>query len=412
MAATAASSGVGWRRGGENIAYYPSHIRGAGHKSGTHTLSFTYSSPHPNDTVYFAYSVPHTFTDLQSLLSSVLARPDASKRIRHRVLCQTIAGNPCPLLTVTSFDGSPASMGARPAVIVSARVHPGETVSSWAVKGLLEFLLGDSPDAQVLRDNFIFKIVPMLNPDGVIVGNHRCNLSGTDLNRVYGSPSRVTHPTIHAFKTMVQNLVRERQVVLLCDLHGHSRAHGAFVYGCETSAVPSMRLKERVFPFMLSRISTLFALNKCKYQMQPAKAGTGRIVGRRDFGLLNSFTLELSFAGAIEAGTQSTTLDYEKLGRDILDALLDYCDPDQTKAQLALQKLSSQFERGLKPVLALQQPRRRTCRHWPLPTNARATATARIVLSVMKRAMLLAAKWAFVADQAYVTLLPPPSPRH
>jgi len=26
---------------------------------------------------------------------------------------------------------------------------------------------------QLLRDTFIFKIVPMLNPDGVIVGNYR-----------------------------------------------------------------------------------------------------------------------------------------------------------------------------------------------------------------------------------------------
>ena len=33
---------------------------------------------------------------------------------------------------------------------------------------------------KTLREKFIFKIVPMLNPDGVIVGNYRCSLSGKE----------------------------------------------------------------------------------------------------------------------------------------------------------------------------------------------------------------------------------------
>jgi hypothetical protein len=44
---------------------------------------------------------------------------------------------------------------------------------------MIDYLTGDTSGALILRHNFIFKIVPMLNPDGVINGNTRVNLAGT-----------------------------------------------------------------------------------------------------------------------------------------------------------------------------------------------------------------------------------------
>lgn len=61
-------------------------------------------------------------------------------------------------------------LGNRPYIFLSARVHPGETNSSWVMKGTLEYLMSNNPAAQSLRESYIFKIVPMLNPDGVING--------------------------------------------------------------------------------------------------------------------------------------------------------------------------------------------------------------------------------------------------
>ena len=63
-------------------------------------------------------------------------------------------------------------------MFISARVHPGESNSSWMMKGIIDFLVSSEPEAILLRDNFVFKIVPMLNPDGVINGNYRCSLVG------------------------------------------------------------------------------------------------------------------------------------------------------------------------------------------------------------------------------------------
>ena len=55
------------------------------------------------------------------------------------------------------------------------------------MEGAIQYLLSDA--AASLRNFFMFKIIPMLNPDGVISGNARCSLSGKDLNRQWLFPS-------------------------------------------------------------------------------------------------------------------------------------------------------------------------------------------------------------------------------
>jgi len=50
--------------------------------------------------------------------------------------------------------------------------------------------VGTSMEAQLLRENFVFKIIPMLNIDGVLNGNYRVSLCGLDLNRQWANPSK------------------------------------------------------------------------------------------------------------------------------------------------------------------------------------------------------------------------------
>jgi murein tripeptide amidase MpaA len=82
------------------------------------------------------------------------------------------------MLIVTNFASAPEAIAVRKAIILSCRIHPGESNSSFVMNGVLEFLVGDDEKAEKLRNTFVFKIIPMLNPDGVIVGNYRSSLIG------------------------------------------------------------------------------------------------------------------------------------------------------------------------------------------------------------------------------------------
>ena len=198
-----------------------------------------------------------------------------------------MAGNRVYYLTITAptYD---EEVRRKKGIVITARVHPGETPSSWTMKGIIDFLTGESNQArvrvnirndlnfnfvsfpfssffffsffnessttQVLRERFVFKLVPMLNPDGVIVGNNRCSLSGKDLNRQYRTVMRESYPSVWHTKLMIRRLLEECGVAIYCDLHAHSRKHNIFVYGCESKRTASQtKLSEQVFPLMLHK---------------------------------------------------------------------------------------------------------------------------------------------------------------
>ncbi|XP_034152151.1 cytosolic carboxypeptidase 1 isoform X2 [Esox lucius] len=338
-----------WVRTGADICYYKNHfsrssIAAGGQKGKSYyTMTFSMTFNHKDDVCYFAYHYPYTYSTLKMHLQKLEALRTPQVYLRQDILCETLGGNGCPLLTITAMPESTSNdqicqFRNRPLVFLSARVHPGETNASWVMKGTLEFLMGTSPLAQSLREAYIFKIVPMLNPDGVVNGNHRCSLSGEDLNRQWQSPSPELHPTIYHTKSLLQYLTAiQRAPLVFCDYHGHSRKKNVFMYGCSlketvwqtnisaTSCDLHEDLGYRTLPKILSQIAPAFSMASCSFVVERSKEATARVVVWREMGVQRSYTMESTLCGCDQGkykGLQIGTRELEEMGAQFCVALL------------------------------------------------------------------------------------------
>uniref|UniRef100_A0A8C9VMP3 Cytosolic carboxypeptidase 1 n=1 Tax=Scleropages formosus TaxID=113540 RepID=A0A8C9VMP3_SCLFO len=338
-----------WVRTGTEICYYKNHfsrssIAAGGQKGKSYyTMTFTVTFQYRDDVCYFAYHYPYTYSTLKMHLQKLEALRTPQIYLRQDVLCETLGGNSCPLLTITAMPQSSSNdqicqFKNRPYVFLTARVHPGETNASWVMKGTLEFLMSPSPMAQSLRESYVFKIVPMLNPDGVINGNHRCSLSGEDLNRQWQRPSPDLHPTIFHTKGLLQYLSSIQRVPLVyCDYHGHSRKKNVFMYGCSiketlwqtnvNAAACDLQedLSYRTLPKILSQLAPAFSMASCSFVVEKSKESTARVVVWREIGVQKSYTMESTLCGCDQGkykGLQIGTRELEEMGAQFCIALL------------------------------------------------------------------------------------------
>uniref|UniRef100_UPI00398EF28F cytosolic carboxypeptidase 1 isoform X2 n=1 Tax=Pristiophorus japonicus TaxID=55135 RepID=UPI00398EF28F len=339
-----------WVRTGTDICYYKNHfsrssIAAGGLKGKSYyTLTFTMTFSHKDDVCYFAYHYPYTYSTLQMHIQKLETLHDPQQiYFRQDSICETLGGNPCPVLTITSVPESKCwenlyQFRNRPYIFLTSRVHPGESNSSWVMKGTLEFLMSNNLAAQSLRDFYIFKIVPMLNPDGVINGSHRCSLSGEDLNRQWLTPNPELHPTIYHTKGLLQYLASiQRTPLVFCDYHGHSRKKNVFMYGCSIKetvwqtdvSASSCDLQEdlgyRTLPKVLNQIAPAFCMSSCSFVVEKSKESTARVVVWREVGVTRSYTMESTYCGCDQGkykGQQIGTRELEEMGAKFCISLL------------------------------------------------------------------------------------------
>ena len=323
----------------KHVFYYKSQKKD---QKNQYVLSFVHIFDKANEPYYFCYSYPFSYTHQQMLLADLDRRQ--LPYVTRDLLCRTVQHRRCDVLTigtgVTASGGVGAvpGQGKRKVVLMTCRIHPGETPCSHTMRGFLDFLVSDHEHAAALRDHVTFVIVPMLNPDGCYHGNYRTCSLGTDLNRAWAEPSPVLEPTLLKAKELALKYENDPECDLdfFVDCHAHTCSKNSFLFCNPPADRHDIEKWERTAA--LPRLMDIncgaalgFSLAACKFCADPQKAGTGRrVVGD----LLESsgtmcYTLEMSFYSPPPqqeawSATTSNEETYENFGRAMGFSFVDY----------------------------------------------------------------------------------------
>jgi hypothetical protein len=244
-----------WERIGQRVFCYKNHFnineseeeKRAQKRQNHFTYTFTvdFSRMTVGNSYYIAYGYPYTHS---MLMEDAKLLGNSDILFDSEDLCSTILGHSCPAFTITSREEKPN----KDYVFLMARVNCEETNSSWALKGAIEFLMSSDEIAKQLRDKFIFKIVPMIDPDGVI----------------YGSNSSFHDRTItiisHAYRKISE---QNKMPLLLCEFKGQYKQ----VAGNKTTDPPAISESTPIYKRMTSYFSQVESSYKPEILQQQPK---------------------------------------------------------------------------------------------------------------------------------------------
>ena len=351
---------LGWHRDCYNSIYYPNNLyvynnNNASKRRNLHSLSFDYEFKYDNDTVYFANCIPYFYSTLMKELNKYELDEEKYPYFHRKTLAVTLGGNDLDMFTINSmydiFQNGATSvittksnnyslvknykdknntskiLDERKAIVIIGRQHPGETVGSYVIKGCIDFLMGNSDEAKKLREIYLFKIVPMMNPDGVLVGNSRTSFAGCDLNRRWVKPNEIIHPEVYNTKQMILKLSTQRNIAFIIDCHGHFGTFNSLFY-CNYK--DNKRIC-KLFPYICSKLSKIISFQQCTFAMPKYKLSTERIAlfnELDDEDNNNIVALETSFFGINRSGEYARNYFnsnlLKEIGRDICMGILSY----------------------------------------------------------------------------------------
>ncbi|XP_077292800.1 cytosolic carboxypeptidase 1-like [Arctopsyche grandis] len=329
----------GWVRAGSDICYYRNSYQCYKNKVPTKsylTVTFTIDFPHSNDVCYLAYHFPYTYSQMMTKIWLWSQNLPPNVYFRAEPLCSSLNNNEVPLLTITGQETINNPIQDREIIFLTSRVHPGESNASWVMEGTLKQLLDNSSTSEILRLSYVFKIVPMLNVEGVINGCYRCGLTNEDLNRRWSRPSPILHPDIYHTKGLLEYMSRalKKPASVYCDFHGHSRKKNVFLYGCSPQqswcskdaemTQPDGPLNYLCLPAAMHHCCPSFSLGSCSFKIEREREATARVTVWRQLGVQLSYTLETSFCGFDQGpykGLQLNTGHLKEIGKDLCTAL-------------------------------------------------------------------------------------------
>ena len=227
-------------------------------------------------------------------------------------------------------------------IFITARVHPGETPGALMFNGILKLLIdNDNQMSKILLDNFIFKLIPIINVDGVSNGYFRLNNEGYNLNRCYLGPSPKITPENYAITKLFYFYSSNYKVRYYFDLHADMNVRGVYTFG-NALKVFEEHVENVLFSFIFKINCSHVDFSHCIFTQKSmgskakndvaGKEATSRVQFYQKTGLIHTYTVESTyFKGEFnKENTENENAkiylikDFEKTGIDLLKSILDY----------------------------------------------------------------------------------------
>lgn len=150
------------------------------------------------------------------------------------------------LYVITITDTSADPLNKRQRVWMHARTHPGEVQGTWVVNEMIKMLLADTELARMLRQRYVFNIMPMYNPDGVELGNARENANMIDIESNWNNPS--PQKEVLVLKGQFQKYTAApNPMKVMLNIHSAYACKRYFVYHAPGGTTPKFAALERRF---------------------------------------------------------------------------------------------------------------------------------------------------------------------
>lgn len=203
-----------------------------------------------DDKVAFAFSFPYTLKDTNNFLDSLESFLAENSKVHfvRQVIAESIEKRPIECVTFTGCKGNEESRLKsnqslksfseeidnedshteeecymnKKCVLITCRTCPGETAASFALEGLMRRILSqDDEISRAVLENFVFLIIPAVNPDGVVRGNMSNDSRGRNLSRVFDRASKENYPGPQKIRDIAKKLKDDGILMMTLDLRAN-----------------------------------------------------------------------------------------------------------------------------------------------------------------------------------------------
>lgn len=156
----------------------------------------------------------------------------------------SVQGRALWVMTIQDTSADPDNKRQR--VWVHARTHPNEVQGTWVTNEMIKQLLAENDTAAVLRQRYVFVIMPMYNPDGVELGLARQNANNIDIESNWNAASPQKEVLVLRSQFIAQ-MAQPNPMRIMLNMHSAYVCTRYFVYHAPGGTSPLFAKMEQRF---------------------------------------------------------------------------------------------------------------------------------------------------------------------